>query len=383
MELHSSRERIEPPRAVPTLSRIHHVLASNTRASSSGARDAQEEVPGDFNHSVFGGALPHNFLSRCVLVSRCLLASIALSSSLSGCGHGGMEPKPDEDTDYSIELVFLNHGTPSQDAAFTAAANRWMTILQGELGDVDFSSNPVAANSCGGVQHPEVTDRVDDLRILVDIRPIDGLGGTLAQAGFCQIRTASRLPVLGFMSFDSEDLGPIEMSGDLAALTLHEMGHVIGVGTLWPDSDTLLVNPSLPSNTGADTHFDGAAAIAAFNAAGGTAYTGGAKVPVENLLGVGSADSHWRESVLENELMTPELQGGVANPLSAITTESLADLGYIVDSSGADSFTPVFSAPARRTAPRGRILRLGNDTYWGPVNVVDRSGRVTRTILRR
>ena len=162
-----------------------------------------------------------------------------------------------------------------------------------------------------------------------------------------------------------------------------EMGHVIGVGTLWPDSDTLLVNPSLPNNTGADTHFNGAAAIAAFDAAGGAAYTGVAKVPVENFLGVGSADSHWRESVLENELMTPELQSGVANPLSAITTETLADLGYIVDSSGADSFSPVFSAPARQTAPRGRILRLGNDTYWGPVNVVDRSGTVSRTILRR
>ena len=291
-----------------------------------------------------------------------------------------------EDTDYSIELVFINHGTPSQDAAFTAAANRWMTILRGELGDVDFSPNPVAANSCGGGQHPEVSDRVDDLRILVDIRPIDGLGGTLAQAGFCQIRVSSRLPLLGFMSFDSEDLGPIEQSGDLATLTLHEMGHVIGVGTLWSDSGTLLVNPSLPSNggvAGADTHFDGAAAIAAFNAAGGTAYTGGAKVPVENLLGEGSADSHWRESVLENELMTPELQGGTTNPLSAITIGSLADLGYTVDSSGADSFTPVFSAPARVTVPGVRILRLGNDTYWGPVNVVDHSGRVTRTILRR
>ena len=146
------------------------------------------------------------------------------------------------------------------------------------------------------------------------------------------------------------------------------------------------MNPSTPSNggvAGADTHFDGAAAIAAFNAAGGTAYTGGAKVPVENLLGEGSADSHWRESVLENELMTPELQSGTTNPLSAITIESLADLGYIVDSSGADSFTPVFSAPVRVTVPRGRILRLGNDTYLGPVNVVDHSGSVTRTILRR
>ncbi len=170
------------------------------------------------------------------------------------------------------------------------------------------------------------------------------------------------------------------------------MGHVLGVGTLWPDSDTLVVNPSLPDNPGADTHFKGAAAIAAFNAAGGTAYIGG-KVPVENQLEEGSADSHWRESVLENELMTPVLQSGIANPLSAITTESLADLGNSVDSSGADAFTGTFSAPARLTAPgtsksrsRGgsrRTISLQNDTYRGPVEVVDRSGRVTRRIVRR
>jgi hypothetical protein len=158
---------------------------------------------------------------------------------------------------------------------------------------------------------------------------------------------------------------------------------VLGVGTLWSDSDTLVVNPSLPSNPGDDTHFKGAAAIAAFDAAGGTEYTGGGKVPVENMLGEGSADSHWRESVLENELMTPVLQSGVANPMSAITTESLADLGYSVDSSGADSFTGTFSAPARLRAAGGRTINLENDTYRGPVDVVDHSGHVIQTILRR
>jgi hypothetical protein len=294
--------------------------------------------------------------------------------------------------------VFITHGTPSQDETFIAAADRWMDILQGDLSNVDFSSNPVPTNSCGqGVQHPEVSDTVDDLRIFIDIRPLDGPSGTLAQAGFCQIRSLSRLPVLGFLSFDVVDLGQIEQSGDLAALTLHEMGHVLGVGTLWPEFDMLLVDPSLPSNTGADTHFAGAAAIAAFDAAGGTAYTGGEKVPVENRLGEGSADSHWRESVLGNELMTPALQTGVANPLSAITTESLVDLGYTVDSSGADSFTGAFAAPARLadsfagtfstqarlTAPAGRIIDLENDTYRGPVQVVDHSGYVTRTIPGR
>ena len=285
-------------------------------------------------------------------------------------------------TDFKIELVFLNNGTPSQDSAFIAAADRWMNILSGELGDIDFSSNPVAANMCFEGQ-PEVSDTVDDLRVFVFILPIDGALGALAQAGPCQIRTASRLPVLGFMHLDSDDVARVEQDGDLAALTLHEMGHILGFGTIWSQFDTLLVNPSLPSNTGADTHFAGEAAIAAFDTAGGTAYTGGEKVPVENQFGVGSSDTHWRESVLEDELMTPGLNSGVANPLSAITIESMADLGYSVDSSGADTYVGNFSAPARSTAPGGRIIALENDTYRGPLQVVDHSGSVIRTILRQ
>jgi hypothetical protein len=383
MELHSSRERIRPPMARDfidpawggALSWIHGPCLKC-------------EVPfciaAEFDQRIRSIRKPYNTLSKCVV-------SITLSLSLLSCGDGGTDPSDlIVDTDFSIELAFINHGTPSQDSALIAAADRWMSIVQGDLGDVDFSSTPVAANSCGdGVQHPEFSGTVDDLRIFIDIRPLDGPSGTLGQAGFCQIRTSSRLPVLGFMSFDSEDLGPIEASGDFGALVLHEMGHVLGVGTMWSVLDTLLVNPSLPSSPGVDTHFRGAAAVAAFNAAGGTAYTGGGKVPVENQLAEGSGDSHWRESVLENELMTPVLQSGIANPLSAITTESLADLGYSVDSSGADAFTGAFSAPARLTVPGRsksrirRVINLQNDTYRGPVDVVDGSGRVTRTIVRR
>ena len=284
-------------------------------------------------------------------------------------------------TDFKIELVFINHGTASQDSSFIEAADRWMTILRGELPNVDFSSNPVAADSCTLGQQT-ITDTVDDLRIFVDISFIDGFGGALAQAGTCQIRGTSQLPVLGFMQFEAEDIAPMQQD-NLVTVALHEMGHVLGIGTLWGNFDTLLVNPSLPSNTGADTHFLGSAAIAAFDAAGGTAYTGGAKVPVENQLGEGSSDSHWRESVLQLELMTPAITSGVANPLSAITTESLVDIGYDVDSSQADPFTGSFSVPARLAAPGRRAINLENDTYRGPVQVVDGSGNVIKTILQR
>ena len=175
-------------------------------------------------------------------------------------------------TEFNIELVFITNGTPSQNTAFLDAADRWMNILRGELVDIDFSSNPVPADMCI-LGQPAVSGTVDDLQIYVDIKPIDGPLGTLGQAGPCQIRSTSQLPVLGFMQLDAADVTRLEQAGDLLDVTLHEMGHVLGIGTLWGNFD-LLVNPSLPSNAGADTHFAGAAAIAAFDAAGGTAYTG-------------------------------------------------------------------------------------------------------------
>ena len=55
--------------------------------------------------------------------------------------------------------------------------------------------------------------------------------------------------------------------------------------------------------------------------------------------GEGSADGYWRDSVFDNELMSPYFGSGQTEPLSAITVQSLADMGYVVDASQADSFT--------------------------------------------
>ena len=161
----------------------------------------------------------------------------------------------------------------------------------------------------------------------------------------------------------------------------HARWHVLGIGTIWPLVG-LLESPSLPPgqppNPGADTHFRGPLAIEAFDAAGGAAYTAGAKVPVENMAGPGSGDGHWRESVLDLELLTPFLDAITVNPLSAITVQSLADLGYGVDPSAADPFT--FVLPAAQTAPAagGRIIDLRGDIWRGPIMVVDRKGRMTQ-----
>jgi hypothetical protein len=156
------------------------------------------------------------------------------------------------------------------------------------------------------------------------------------------------------------------------------MGHVLGFGTLWTEFG-LLQDPSEPNAEPplADTHFTGAQAVAAFDAAGGTTYTG-AKVPVMNIGGAGTVNSHWRDEVFDPEIMTGFLNDGF-NPLSAVTIRSLQDLGYSVSITGADPFT---LTPAFRVAGPRRGRELVNDIISDPIRRIDTNGRIVGVIRR-
>jgi hypothetical protein len=135
---------------------------------------------------------------------------------------------------------------------------------------------------------------------------------------------------------------------------------------------------------GADTHFDGPQAIAAFDAAGGAGRTVDSKVPVENAQGGGGTlDGHWRESTMDDELMTGFLDGGRPNPLSAITVASLADLGYVVNTGAADPYTVTNpdGAPPRHGG-RGRV-ELVDDILRLPIYLVNAEGEVVGVITPR
>jgi hypothetical protein len=159
------------------------------------------------------------------------------------------------------------------------------------------------------------------------------------------------------MELDEGDLNDLEASGLLEQVIIHEMGHVLGFGTLWNTSP----NGFLVGGGTADPYFDGAAAIAAFDAAGGDARTD-PKVPVENTGGPGTRDGHWRETVHNSELMTGWIEsGGATNPLSAITIASLADMGYAVNMNAADPyvlFNPLGAPPQRPSGQRIYIQEL-------------------------
>lgn len=263
-------------------------------------------------------------------------------------------------SDFQVETRFLvDDVPPSVWAAFKLAENRWAQII---LDDVPDQNANIASGQCGP-SAPEVQELVDDVIIFASVEEIDGPGSILGSAGPCWLRSGSSLPFVGRMRFDVEDLERIEQQGTLIDLILHEMGHVLGIGTLW-DNLGLLVNPS-PSGTIRDTHFIGSATIDAFNAIGGQDYSG-EKVPVENTGGDGTRNGHWRESVFDTELMTGFLDGGF-NPLSIVTQASLEDLGYGTTDLDADDFV----LPAPR-ASSGRVvegLELIGDIWELPIYI--------------
>ena len=280
-----------------------------------------------------------------------------------GCQGGG-------GAGYAITLCYTTPMTPAQRGVFENAAARWGGLITGDVLDV---AAAIPGGSCGEGS-PSLDLNFDDLVIFAGVEDIDGPGSILGQAGWCFRRTGS-LPILGLMRFDAADVAALEADGRLGDVILHEMGHVLGIGSMWSTLG-LLQNPSTASSV-LDTHFSGTNGIAGFDAIGGTTYTGGLKVPVENTGGSGTFNAHWRESVLANELMTGWLDTGTAHPLSLLTVRSLADLGYTVNTAAADGFFLTLSVRAPGgTTPRG--LRLENDEWKGPRYTIDRQGRRTR-----
>ncbi|QCX00976.1 hypothetical protein FGM00_12955 [Aggregatimonas sangjinii] len=230
---------------------------------------------------------------------------------------------PQPTSPFKIEVNFLGGLTNSQQAAFQIAADRWSEIIVGNLPSV---------NTDIGV--------VDDLVIDAEGIVIDGSGGILGQAGPTQLRPGSMLPARGIMQFDSADLQQMEDDGSLTGVIVHEMGHVLGIGTLWSTF-------GLIEGTGSDNpEFKGSNAIAEYatlkNAPSGF-------VPLANTGGQGTREGHWRESVFDTELMTGYVDVGQM-PLSRLTVASLQDIGYQVDYNKADPYILPFAL-----LTRGRI----------------------------
>ena len=222
--------------------------------------------------------------------------------------------------DFDIEIVYLSSFTERQKEHIQYGAKRWMAVITEDLPDYTFAQH--WSGQCGD-QFYEIPagERIDDLRIYVSQQKEEELGRVAGYGSPQLLREKTHLPVLGCMVFSSGV--PV-----LHSLPIHEIGHVLGFGTIWDDFGLL-------QDQDADIHFNGPRAIADFDASGGRGYTG-KKVPVDQ------DRAHWRHTVLGFQV-----NDGLSIP--TITVQSLADLGYSVDISQADAYT-VFDASAKASA---------------------------------
>ena len=232
------------------------------------------------------------------------------------------------------------------------------------------------------IEHPEV-QTVDDLIIFVTVGEIDGPYSVLAEAGPCVVRDEGLLPVAGVMIFDIEDIGILlAEESALEGTILHEIAHVLGFGVLWEPNGLLLDKADFPSEE-YDTRFSGEHAVRRFDEAGGADYPGG-KVPVENMYGEGNRNSHWREAVLGNELLTGVYNPGRLNPFSAITIGSLHDLGYSdINYAEAEPYTLPGPETLKTIGEKSLRFDLADDARRGPIRVIDSEGRLVHPDARQ
>lgn len=279
---------------------------------------------------------------------------------------------------YDIELQFQNNVEGMQTIRNQRA--RWERIITSDLQDIN--PNNLDQDACfpdGDTNLGGRNDIIDDLLFLVRQDSIDGSGNTLAQTRVCFVRINNAdthqppLPLIASMVIDTADIQTMQNDQIYDDVILHEMGHAVGIGTLWDFQGNdgtgpyELVSEEADSN---DPRFIGGSAVHQYHTELGG---GDTHIAVATTGGSGTAGVHWRESEYDNELMTGFIAIG-SNPLSVMSVGSVGDLFYAVDFSEADSYLlPVTSGAASQR----RGISLKNDFVFDvPLHLVTPQGRV-------
>ncbi|RYD49518.1 MAG: peptidase [Verrucomicrobiaceae bacterium] len=246
---------------------------------------------------------------------------------------------------HAVSLISLNFsGSMSaiEQQTFIDAADFWNSVITGYDLFTDDQGFP----------------KPHSLEITASIPYIDGPGGVLGSAGWTDYAYYDNDPLTpnptialfyateGIMEFDSADVAAMVGNNTFYSVVLHEMAHVLGIGTLWTGNNNVNGTTYQLYDNGSG-QYTGPNALAAwqseFNQPGATF------VPVELGGGPGTANGHWNEndsgigltgftSNISNMDFANELMTGWASStffLSTVTLGGLDDIGYVVDYSKA------------------------------------------------
>ena len=207
---------------------------------------------------------------------------------------------------FDIVLIHENQLSQQVDAAFLEAESIWESLVVG-YEDTLTSTTLV------------IQTQIDEIDGVGDI-----LGSAFPSAGKFGREERYLYAAGGSMTFDQADLEAIAAIGLLDDLILHEMGHVIGIGSLWSSSSVGLPGFQELYEDGSGRYY-GQHALAAYR----EEFDPRAQfVPIELDGGPGTANAHWNEEDLGDELMTGFISGETF--ISGVTLGGLRDLGYSV-----------------------------------------------------
>lgn len=225
------------------------------------------------------------------------------------------------ESQFDIEFIFLSDFTESERSLFIQAADRWEDVIVGDLINVEVPDNFGYRSDFLNKVILVEDDYIDDLRIYV-AKSNAADQDSIMQA-YVQFRRVSDLKaVIGeILTFPNSLNQPFSYK-----LVLHEIGHILGIGTLWSHEEINMVSCS---NDGSVPFFNGWIARLVFKQVFGNRYEG----PIVPL----TVDSwHWPRDIFAHELMNPIVSPG--SPLSSITIAALGDLGYEVNPLSADYY---------------------------------------------
>lgn len=260
------------------------------------------------------------------------------------------------DGSFDIELRFADSNLSlEQREIIENASKRWESII---VGDVEDFNGTIKASE--GRNLPAFDGEIDDLLIDIQVRSIDGASGTLAQAGPYALRTLGST-LLGTMVIDIEDLANIDSTGGLESLALHEIGHILGLGSLW--------EARIPKHIAFDREVCQLSStveyVAEYAVAEYVTLGGQGNIPIESEFALGTKCSHWDEDTFQGEIMTGFI--GEENPISRMTIAALKDSGYEVDLTKADDYK-LPEGPNLRAQSLGQKIE---EAILPPVHIVD------------
>lgn len=275
---------------------------------------------------------------------------------------------------------------PSVIAAVEDALARWEQVISGDFPDVSYPAGYWGAGACGGGAQALNGETFDDMLVMLNLANIDGVGGTLGSAGPCSVRVGAGgspnvATAFGRLTLDTSDLGDLD-AVQTFALAFHEIGHIVGIGTLWETSAFFGGSDLISGSGGPDPRYEGDGGNAEFTGTLGGGSAGAAKAPIEAEGGAGTAYGHWDEGEFDNEVMTGYLEpSGRPMPVSSMTIAAVGDFAYTVNLGAADDYavpgcapacTPPATVPAVR--PSGAIAL--DDIRRGPIAAELPSGEV-------